>query len=80
MRMIENLLRTWNAAFAIDNVVAFLMDNPQIDLVELYSLIKVGLIFNNRLAIIEGVKGRLIVKGSFVGGDGASIYRPSFLH
>ncbi len=81
MTRIENLLRSWNCAAALENCYSFLNDNPAWTALQLYVELKLGFVYGaNRCAIIPGAKGRLFVKAPAAGCCGASIYKPSFLH
>lgn len=83
MTQLENLLRSWNTASAIDNCVAFLNDNQgEWTEHELYVAIKHAFVYNPvRIARVNGANGLLVVQAPIVmnsGCFGASLYpRPS---
>lgn len=79
MTLLSALLHTRNASNAMDACAAFLRDNPEWTVRELYQAIKMSFLFSpRRVAKISGKNGRLVIQAPAVrnsGCFGACLYR-----
>lgn len=79
MTLLSALLHTWNTSNALASCVAFLRDNPEWKVQQLYEYIKMHFMFApGRVAKISGKNGRLVIQAPAVrnsGCFGACLYR-----
>ena len=75
MTFIPNLLTSWGVGNAINAAEKFLLDNPTMTDKELYRTIKIDFVYNNRIAVVEGCNGRLLIKAPATGCCGAFLYK-----
>lgn len=80
LKPIETLLKSFNAywSFSLDNIFYIVADfiwlNPEWSVKSLYAAIKTGFVYKNGYAIINGSRGRLLIKAPKPGCAPAALF------